>query len=80
MCSAVENIHDIVSGKYCSTEKEQRREDTLLQMLTRVLECIKTNKTTCLTEVEIRNEIETTVMRIEREGALKCFKIFIPAA
>ena len=62
-CSAVESIHDIVSGKYCSTEKEQR-EDTLLQMLTRVLECIKTNKTTCLSEVEIRNEIETTVMRI----------------
>ena len=63
MCSAVESIHDIVSGKYCSREKEQR-EDTLLQMLTRVLECIKTNKTTCLTEVDIRNEIETTVMRI----------------
>ena len=70
MCSAVESIHDIVSGKYCSTEKEQR-EDTLLQMLTRVLECIKTNKTTCLTEVEIRNEIETTVMRIYRGGPLE---------
>ena len=63
MCSAVESIHDIVSGKYSTKEKEQS-EDTLLQMLRRVLECIKTNKTTCITEVETRQEIETMVMRI----------------
>merc|ERR1719362_178765 len=63
MCSAVESIHDIVSGKYSSEEKEQG-EDTLLQMLRRVLECIKTNKTTCITKVETRQEIETTLEQV----------------
>ena len=67
MCSAVESIHDIVSGKYSSEHKEQQTEDTLSQMLRRVLESIKINKTTCITEVETRKEIETTVRLIKRE-------------
>ena len=64
MCSAVDSIDDIVNGKYQGTEKRLTREeseDTLLQLLTRVQECIQTNKTTCITEVEIRKEIETKV-------------------
>ena len=61
MCTAVESIHEIVSGKY-SGEKMEKREDTLIQMLRHVLESIKTNKTTCITNSEIRTEIETTVM------------------
>ena len=77
MCSAVDSIDDIVNGKYQGTEKRLTREeseDTLLQLLTRVQECIQTNKTTCITEVEIRKEIETKVGAIwKREVFNLCF-------
>ena len=74
MCSAVESIHDIVSGKYSSKEKEQS-EDTLLQMLRRVLECIKTKKTTCITEVETRNELDLMLCCFVPKGAAKVGRI-----
>ena len=72
MCSAVESINDIVSGKYSGAKKEPQREDTLSQMLRSVLEHIKINKTSCISEVETRKEIETTVMLlIQREYGFK---------
>ena len=65
MCTAVDSIHDIASGQYQQPGHVTRGndEDTLLQLLTRVRQCLARD-TKCLTDGEVKQEIEKKVCNI----------------
>ena len=66
MCTAVDSIHDIASGQYQQpghvARGDDTEEDTLLQLLTRVRQCLSRDSK-CLADGDVKQEIEQKVLQ-----------------